>query len=116
MPKKFPDIITLSEYSLLSNFTAATVGGSASGYSYSSSSDLKLWLDVAETLSDRSDQSSSISSAVYEIDIGGTDSYFTTNLGGNYTFNTAKFDDSDGINAKITYSSTPPPVSPTVGS
>tara|TARA_B100001093_G_scaffold514585_1_gene588942 strand:- start:27410 stop:31753 length:4344 start_codon:yes stop_codon:yes gene_type:complete len=116
MPKKKPDIISLSQYSLLSNFTAADLAGNASSFTFSSSSNLKLWLDITSTISDRSDQSSNISSTEYEHTAPSLPSsnFFTTNLGGNYTFNTAKFDDSENINAKITYSSRT--LSPTDGS
>ncbi len=115
MPKKKPDTVAVSQYSLLSNFTAADLAGNASSFTYSSSDKLKLWLDITNTIADRSDQSSSISSTEYENGGGASTSFFTTTLGGNYTFNTAKFDDSDNINGKVTYSSAPTPISPTDG-
>ena len=62
---------------------------------------VKLWLDLATTPIDRSSYKDSISSLVYE----GSATISQQKIG-NKTYNAAKFDDSDNINALVTFNST----------
>jgi len=88
-----------SKYDLLGAYTI-------SGYEYDLRSYLKLWVDFAESPSDRSVYSSDISTIEYE---GSVTSELQTI--GSIQYNVARFDDSENLNALISYNSTTNPTS-----
>lgn len=88
-----------SKYDLLGTYTI-------NGYEYDLRSYLKLWVDFAETPSDRSLFSSDINTIEYE---GSVTSELQTI--GNIQYNVARFDDSENLNALITYNSVQNPTS-----
>ena len=108
MPKKSPDIISSSRLSLTSSFIALDSDGDLTSFSYGSPSNLKLYLDVSGAIDssagpvDRSTNSSNIQSSTFLSGSNGVEDYFQVALG-NFNYNTAKFDDSDAINAVIDY-------------
>jgi hypothetical protein len=91
MPKK---ISITGNYSFLRDF-------SISGYDYSQKNNLKLWVDFQEEISDRSIYNSTIDSIQYQ----GSVPTSTATIGSK-TYNVARFDDSENLNALVTYSST----------
>ena len=88
-----------SKYDLLGNYTI-------NGYEYNLSTYLKLWIDFAESPSDRSQFSADIDTIEYE---GSVTSEVQTI--GIIQHNVARFDDSEDLNALITYNSTTNPTS-----